>query len=285
MLKRLFALFTAVLLTLCGCSISEPKVEIAATTLPVYDFTEILCQGTGLSVTRLVTENVSCLHDYTLNVRQARAAETAELIVICGGGLESFMADFLEGKTVVDSSVGISKRECHHDHDHHHQEDAHIWLSPDNALVMAKNICAGLKDRYPEHADLFSANLETLLSDIQTVKTYGEAQLSQLFCRELVTFHDGFGYLADAFDLTVLRAIEEESGSEASARELKELVALVRQHDLPAIFTEKQGSVSAADIIAAETGVKSYPLDMAMAGDSWFAAMYHNIDTLKEALE
>lgn len=287
MIKRLFALFTAVLLTLCGCSTVSPEVDIAATTMPVYEFTNILCRGTGLSVARLVTENMSCLHDYTLNVHQARVAEAAELIVISGKGLEDFMADLLDGKAVVDSSAGIPTLECHHghDHDHHHGEDAHIWLSPDNALLMAENICTGLKSQYPEHADTFSSNLEKLLSDIRTIKAYGEIQLSQLFCRELVTFHDGFAYLADAFGLTILRAIEEESGSEASAQELKELIQLVRTHQLPAVFTEQQGSGSAAGIIAAETGVKIYSLDMSMAGDSWFAAMYHNIDTLKEALE
>jgi hypothetical protein len=40
----------------------------------------------------------------------------------------------------------------------------------------------------------------------------------------------------------------------------------------------------AARIIAAETGVSLYALDMAMSGDSYFEAMYHNIDTIKEAL-
>ena len=73
-------------------------------------------------------------------------------------------------------------------------------------------------------------------------------------------------------------------GSEASARELKELIGLVESNQIPAIFTEKSGSVSAAGIISRETGVKVYPLDMAMAGSSWFEAMYHNIDTIREAL-
>ena len=59
----------------------------------------------------------------------------------------------------------------------------------------------------------------------------------------------------------------------------------MQAHLLPAIFTERSGSVSAASIIARETGVKVYQLDMAMAGDDYFAAMYHNIDTLKEALQ
>ena len=79
--------------------------------------------------------------------------------------------------------------------------------------------------------------------------------------------------------------MEEESGSEASAAQLIELVGLVEQHRLPAIFIEVNGSVSAADVIAAETGVKVYSLDMAMAGDSYFAAMKHNIDTIREAMQ
>ena len=79
--------------------------------------------------------------------------------------------------------------------------------------------------------------------------------------------------------------MEEESGAEASAAELIELIEEVEHHDLPAIFTEINGSVSAADIIARETGAALYTLDMAMSGDSWFDAMYHNIDTIKEALQ
>ena len=101
----------------------------------------------------------------------------------------------------------------------------------------------------------------------------------------MITFHDGFGYFADAFDLHILEAIEEESGSEASAQELKEMITLVRDHQLPAVFTEVNGSASAADIIASETGTKVYSLDMAMAGNDYFDAMYRNIDTIREAMK
>ena len=78
--------------------------------------------------------------------------------------------------------------------------------------------------------------------------------------------------------------MEEESGSEASASELIHLIEEVEHHQLPAIFTEALGSVSAARIISAETGVPVYTLDMGMHGNSWFEAMYHNISTLKGAL-
>ena len=63
-----------VLLLLSGCA-PAPQAQIAATTLPVYQFTLRLTAGTDLQVTRLVTENVSCLHDYTLTVRQMRSIE------------------------------------------------------------------------------------------------------------------------------------------------------------------------------------------------------------------
>ena len=78
--------------------------------------------------------------------------------------------------------------------------------------------------------------------------------------------------------------MEEESGSEASAQELKHLIEEVTHHHLPAVFTEKSGSVSASGVIARETGCAVFALDMAMAGDSYFEAMYHNINTIKEAM-
>lgn len=291
---RLLSVILAVLLLcscLSGCTPASETADIAATTLPVYTFTSVLCQGTDLTVTQLVTESVSCLHDYSLSVRQVKAVEGADLVVISGGGLEDFMTDLLESKTVIDSSENIPLLEsCHdhgHEHDghsHDHEHDPHFWLSPVCAKTMAQNICAGLSARYPDNAATFEANLEALLSKLDALRQYGDQQLSSLSCRELITFHDGFSYFAQSFDLTILEAVEEESGSEASASELKALITLVRNSNLPAIFTEANGSTSAAQVIAAETGVKTFALTMAMSGSDYFEAMYHNIDTIKEAL-
>lgn len=290
-MKYLSLLLTLVLLAglFSGCGVSEPA-EIAATTLPVYQFTSRLCEGTGLTVTRLVTESVSCLHDYSLNVSQVKAAESAKVVVLSGAGLEEFMHDLLEStEATIDSSEGLELLTCEHSHEHEghgheHEADSHIWLSPANAKVMASNICDGLSGKYPQHQLVFEKNLTSLLADLDALQAYGETQLRDLSCRELVTFHDGFAYFADAFDLTILEAVEEESGSEASAHELIHLIELIQAHELPAIFTETNGSDSAAKIISAETDVPVFALDMAMGGDDYFEAMYHNIDTIGEAL-
>ena len=293
-MKRFASLIAAAVLAwgLHGCA-SQPEAQVAATTLPVYELTERICQGTDLSVTRLVTESVSCLHDYALNVRQVRAVEAAEVVVISGGGMEEFMEDLLEGRQTIDASRGITllePEEHHHGEEgshegHDHGQDPHIWLSPVHAMTMAENICAGLTAQYPQYAGEFSGNLEALTAELEALHAYGEAELADLSSRDLITFHDGFAYLADCYGLHILRAVEEESGSEASAAELIELIEEVEHHRVPAIFTEVNGSVSAAGIIARETGISVHTLDMAMGSQGYFEAMYHNIDTLKEALE
>ena len=292
-MRKLFVFVLVFLLLLCcGCTSNEQTFDIVATTLPVFNFTDALCEGTPLTVGRLVTENVSCLHDYTLQVGQMQMIEHADVVVISGAGLEDFLQDILHSTPcVIDSSPGahihsthVHEEEPSEEHGHHHEQDPHLWLSPNNAAIMAQNICKGLSDVYPEYTDTFQENLTVLTAKLDDLQTYAETTLSQLSCREMITFHDGFAYFAETFDLTILKAIEEESGSEPSAKEIISLIDLVNDHNLPAVFTEVSGSDACAGIISRETGAKIYALDMAMTGDSYFDSMYHNIDTVKEAL-
>ena len=95
------------LVLLPGCALGNTSYDIVATTLPVYNFTSILCEGTELTVGILVTEQVSCLHDYTLQVNQMRMLEAAEVLVISGAGLEDFLSDALSAANhVIDASPG-----------------------------------------------------------------------------------------------------------------------------------------------------------------------------------
>ena len=82
----------------------------------------------------------------------------------------------------------------------------------------------------------------------------------------LVTFHDGFHYFAQALGLPLLASIEEEEGSEASAMEINEITQLVKEHQLPVIFTEVNGSDATANAISRETGCQVAQLTMLMDG-------------------
>ncbi len=288
MKRKLFTLLGVCALLLVGCT-EKAAGQVVATTAPVYNFTSTLCEGTPLRVSQLVTESVSCLHDYTLKVEQVKAVEKAEVVVLNGAGLEDFMEDILCSKDAIDASSGITmlfEEEGHakaHHREDHHEDDPHIWLSPENAAVMAGNICKGLCEKYPKYESIFRSNCAKLISELEKLKRYADSELSALSTRELITFHDGFGYMAEAFNLRILASMEEESGSEASAKDLIFLVDTVKEHKLPAVFTEVNGSPSAAAVISRETGCAVFPLDMAMNTD-YFEAMYANIQTIKEAL-
>ena len=285
-MKKLLLIIAILLILLSGCH-NETKSQIVATTLPVYEFTNALCADTELCVSQLVTENVSCLHDYTVQVSQMRAVESAEVVICNGAGLEEFLEDVLSSaNNIIDASTGI-ELDCHDalKTEHHHEHDPHIWLSPANAKIMCKNIAKELSILYPEYAAQIANNLQVLLAKLDALLSYGKANLTDLSCRDLITFHDGFSAFAECFDLYILKAVEEESGSEASAQELIEIISIIQDEQLPAIFTETNGSTAAAELIARETGVKIYTLDMAISGSDYFEIMYHNIDTVKEALQ
>ena len=156
---------------------------------------------------------------------------------------------------VVDASTGISllDGDAHDDddghddaeleHDHVHEEDPHIWMDPRNAAVMVQNIAAGLAEADPERADEYRANARAAADELTSFR---QEMLDKLGGShyDLITFHDGFADLADSFGMHLLAAVEEEEGSEASAKTIKAIVTLVEENDIPAVFTEKQTEVT-----------------------------------------
>ena len=202
------------------------------------------------------------------------------------------MEDVLAEKDIIECAENAELlTACHdheHDHDHgeeHHEAwDPHIWLDPDNAAAMTETIAEELALRYPEHADRFTENAKTYCGELAALRDECTAELEALPFRGLITFHDGFAYFAHAFDLEILEAIEEESGAEASAKELKAMTALLHDTGTPAVFVETNGSRSAAEILSRETGCSVGTLDTIMSGTNYFDAIRANVQEVKEAM-
>lgn len=290
MKKLRIGILLLILAMLAGCAAGTKtsSADILATTAPVAEIAGALVENTGLTVDTLIAESVSCLHDYSLSVRQMQAVQQSSLVLLSGCGLEAFMADALYGRDVIEIADGVDVHALDADeHDgqdgHDHELDPHIWLDPDNLVIMTHNAAEALRSRWPEHADTITQNEAAFCDQLDALKAYGQQALSALSCRELVTFHDGFSYFAAAFDLTIAASMEIEAGSEPSAAELVGIVTLVREHNIPVIFTEINGTTDAAGIVSRETGAEIYTLDMGMQSGA-LAAIRHNIDTIREAL-
>ena len=288
MKRPILSMLLSVLLLLPGCaqapsgSSQEEGLTVLATTYPVYLFARTVAQGVeGVTVERLNTGSVSCLHDYTLSVDDMKKIEGADVIAMNGAGLEDFMEDALRtAKHTITASDGVETLPGEDG------EDPHIWLEPTNCIQMCRNIAAGLSDLYPDKQTLIGQNLLAVTAEYAAAQAYGEEALKNLSCRELVTFHDGFSYFARAFRLTIAAAMEIEEGSEPSAKEIESVIRLVEDENIPAVFCEENGERQTAETVAKQTGTGLFALTMGMDGGAAGCtdAIYHNIDIIREAL-
>lgn len=291
MRNRILCTLTVLVVLLPGCAAGhspagsvapEGGLTIVATTYPVYLFASAVTDGVeGVTVERLDTGETSCLHDYALSVGDMKKLEGAQAVALNGAGLEDFMADALAASSalVIDCSQGVELLEnLAHDHaagdeDGHGHYDPHIWMAPSNAVIMVDNLQKALTELDPDHGERYGENALSARSLLLAWDASLRDVLTQAGQREetfpipgLITFHDGFQYFAHAFDLPLLASIEEEAGSEASAREINEITGLVKEYAIPVIFTEVNGSGATAQAISRETGCTVAQLTMVMDG-------------------
>ena len=305
MKKRLLPLLLALAL-LAGCAgptgdSSSPKddntLTVVTTTYPLYLLASALTREVdGAAVLRLDTGSASCLHDYTLSVNDMKKLAQADVIALNGAELEEFMADALDSSSAlpIDCSQRVTllpaldshdvEEDHDHDHDHDHGDtDPHIWMDPQRYAQMAEALAAGLTQADPDHAGAYEAALNDVTArlrdwDADLRALFDEARQKGLDLSGLITFHDGFQYFAAAYGLPLLASIEEEAGSEASAKEILEITEEVHHHHIPVIFTEVNGSDATAQAIARETGCAVAQLTMLMDGpDNGLENYYHGL--------
>ncbi len=295
--RCLLLLLCLLLLPSCAPAVEgDDSLHILATTYPVYLFTTAVTQDVeGVEVSLLVNSQTSCLHDYTLTVSDMKAIEGADIIVMNGVGLEDFMADALAQSeaAVIDCSADIDllltlEHAGHDGHDHAEAYDPHIWMDPHRAGQMVEAVTQGLSRLDPDHAHRYGDNRDAALSSLASVDPFYRDMVFPPY--ELITFHDGFQYFAQAQGFALLKAIEEQEGATASAAEIREISELIEAHDIPAIFTEKNGSSATAEAISRETGCGVYELDMLMSGEGtgiqpYLDAISANLETIVEALK
>lgn len=299
MKKRIGSLFLILTLALSSCASparSDKGLRVLCTTYPLYLFTTAVTAGANnVEVNLLVNSQTSCLHDYTLTVADMKAIEGADVIVMNGVGLEDFMSDALEQShaAVIDCSKGIDllptlEHAGHDGHDHPEEYDPHYWMDPHRVGQIIGNIASGLADWEASYSEVFQANVSAALTSLSRVDPYYRDAVFPPY--PLITFHDGFQYFSSAYGFDLLRAIEETDGATVSAAEIKELTALIQERDIPAIFVERNGSRSAAEVLSRETGCAVYELDMLMSGGGeglqpYLDAMNANVETICNAFE
>lgn len=303
---RILKVFLAVLLLtglLTGCSsggkemqanaisnseTGTDQVVIAASFYPVYIMLmNITLDMPDVRIVDMTQPTTGCLHDYTVTPEDMKNLEDANVLVVNGAGMESFMEKVLQqfpDLNTIDSSLNIPLINSSEEEG----DNPHIWVSISNAILQVDNIGAQLSEMFPEYAAGFSANTDAYVKKLEALKEKMHQELDGLPSRDIITFHEAFPYFAEEFNLNIAGVIEREPGSEPSAAELADAIDTINDLKIKALFAEPQYPATAAETIAEETGSKVYILDPAVTGpmepDAYLDIMESNLNVLKEAL-
>ena len=298
-MKKTLALLTA--LMLCTAPLAALAETVVTSFYPIYLFARSLTQGVkGVTVRNLAAQGTGCLHDYQLQTGDMKALAQADVFLINGAGMESYLSHVtgaFADLPVVDASQGIPLLEADggehdHDHDHDHAVNAHVWLDAQNAVLMVTNLCEGLANVMPEHRAAFESNRDAYIARLETLHTELQAGLANLPRKDIVTFHEAFPYFAKAYGLNVAAVVNQEPGDSLSPAALSKLIRLVQDLGTPPLFTEPQYEDMAAQTVARETGAQVYVLDPIVTGPeddgalTWYEdVMRQNMAVLLTALQ
>ncbi len=290
MKKTLVLLLALALAALPAAGLTE---SVVTSFYPVWLIALNLCDGIeDLNVRNLAAPETGCLHDYQLSAGDMKALAQADLFLINGADMESYLAhvfDALPELTVVDASAGVALLPSDTGETEY---NPHIWLDPGNVKIMAANLAAGIAARFPEHAEAVAGNLDAFTARLAALDEELRAGLADAPHRDIITFHEAFPYFASAYGLNVAAVIAREPGDALSPRELAELVKTVRALGVPPLFTEPQYADLAAQTIAEETGAAVWQLDPCVTGPAedvpltyYEDVMRANLAVLQEALK
>lgn len=313
-LTKILTIIILVSLFLTGCNNSAKsnnstesnnKLTIVTSFYPMYISTlNIVKDIPNVEVLNMTTSQTGCLHDYSLSTKDLKTLSNADILIINGAGMESFLDDVIDKYSdlkIIEASKGIdliedTEHDDHtedHDHeDHDHDVNPHVWVSISKNIEEVSNIAEELSSLDPNHANEYQNNANEYIAKLENLKTEMHSTLDNIAHKDIITFHEAFPYFAEEFGLNIVGVIEIEPDSEPSAKEVENIISIINEKNIKALFTEPQYSSKIADTIAKETGASIYTLDPIVTGDSnekayndYIIKMQENLNTLKEALK
>lgn len=297
-----------------GESQTEEEFLVVTSFYPIYVIARNLTEGIdGVRLQNLTENQTGCLHDYQMTTKDMKLLDQADVLLVNGGGMESFFENALDGLahlTVISSEEGIQLLEqmSEHNHDHGVEEEdddheehgheghdhgihnAHIWLDPVRYRQQVVNLATGLAEQDPEHRAQYEANRDRYLKEIDTVAEEYQTAFAEMDPQHVIIFHDAFAYYGEVLPLEVVKAVEIEGDESAlSAAEMAEVVEEIHHHHIQYLLIEEQYSLTVADVLAEESGAETVVLDSLVTGDgsldSWLTGMRENLGILQQCLK
>jgi zinc/manganese transport system substrate-binding protein len=281
-------------LSACGPDASDSgagtTLRVVATTTQIGDMARNVAGGEA-AVTTILAPNADA-HDFEPTPKDAEAVAAATIVLANGRDLDPWIDGVVAGSGTSAKPVIVTEGvPMVPGGEKSPDGDPHVWFDPRNAEAMVNRIAAAMSDSRPAKASAFRANADAYITEIRSL----DAQLATRIAaiprarRVIVTDHDAFGYLARRYDIRVLGAAipSQATTAEPSAREISELIALIRREGVRVVFPEASVNAGLARRIAGESGARLggalYSDSLGPAGsgaDTYLSMMRTNIESM-----
>lgn len=239
------------------------RLPVVATTTQLTDFARVV-GGDHVDVYGILKPNVDA-HDFEPSPGDIAELAAAKVIVKNGLGLEewfdSTIANADTKATIVEATGGVGLR----------GDDPHVWQDPRNAKVMVHNIAVALAAADPAHAADYEANEAAYAAELDRLDAEIATQINGLANKKIVTNHDAFGYYIERYGLEFVGSIIPgfDSQAELSAQDISNVVKLIKDTGVKAVFSETSLPPKTADAIGRDAGVRVVAGEAALYGDSF----------------
>jgi ABC-type Zn uptake system ZnuABC Zn-binding protein ZnuA len=229
------------------------------TTLPLFaDFVRQV-GGDRVEVTSLLPSGADP-HTYEPSPQDVRRVAEADLVFANGLDLEPAALKTVAANARKGSVVLLGEEAKKAPFQPFIPDDPHLWMHPLLGSVYARSVAAHLGDADPEGRAQYEDGYTRFDKEIQDADSYVRAKVAGIppEKRKLVTTHDAFGYLAQAFGLKVVAVVAPGPGQETTPARVAELAQAIRQEGVPAVFQEPQAAAEGKVLeqAAADAGVQ-----------------------------
>ena len=258
---------------------AAPRPRIVTSFFPLYCWT-VNVAGEFADVENLLPGRVDP-HAYSFTTSDARRLTSADLIVVNGLGLESWLPKVQRNGTVASNkivtvSAGLQPQLLFGAHHHHHDGDTHdhageqanehFWLDPTLAAHAVSNILVALQRLDPAHAAAYASNAQAYVARLHQLDADIRAKLAGVTNRAIVTYHDAFPYFTRRYGLEIAGVVEQQPGVPPGPKYLSELGKRIRAQKIPAIFVPPGVRNPLAQRLARDLKVKLAELDTLESG-------------------
>jgi zinc transport system substrate-binding protein len=271
---------------------SVGKFKVATTIFPLYDIVKTV-GGEKVDV-KLVLPLGASPHTFEVTPGQVKDFQSVQVFFTIGHGIDDWTNDIatsVDGAEVFAVDENISLMPFEHkegESEHEGSEDPHYWLSPNNAEQISKNVAEKLAEIDPENADYYKKNSEDFISQLETREKQWQEKIAVLDKRDIVVFHNAWGYFAKEFVFNVVTSFEPFPGKSPSPQYLADFQNEVMQSNIKTLFVEPQFSENSISTLAKDLGVSIEvidPIGGVSGRESYIDLIDFNVNVIYKALK